>query len=761
MKKLGILIALALCLCMLTAVASADTFTGTAAGFGGDVNVTIEVADGKLVSVAAEGANETSGVGSNAIAKMPDAILAAGTWDVDSVSGCTISSSAVRMAAKSAMIQAGLVTGEAAEVKMAPGTYHGEANGFVKFEPICLDITVDETKILDIAVTMENGETIPVFQACVQNLIPRMIEAQSVRVDSITGASASSAGIKAAVESALKEALAAGGSEADAIEAFYGIPEKTELGQVEKLETEVLVVGMGGSGTYAATRAAESGAKVLAIEKMARYGGTTGLTSEMFAVNPQRIQEICNEGNDFVDADAMRNDWLTYVEGDGKPELIEYMITKSGEALDWLNLDHHFDFDYEPAAGFTAADPFLVKWKMQPSKIGYNKEFIAKYFDGIIGDFTAMGGEYMLETEGYGLILDENGSVAGVKARNLVTGKEYEIYAKSVILATGGFAGNAEMEIRYLAENPYFDLAGEWKLYGNATNDGKMIQAAIDNGAETFNIGVAPMVHNAGIVGYLSNGTATAPEGKLGRKTGRQEVWSTADIPLFMASSMSNITINRLGERFTNEEQTAHLNSWISGPRYFTIWTEEQVKLLETEGFTVKPGGHFYQYLGYQGEIPMNTPLPDAGEVLADYVAAGLMYKADTLAELAAMIGCDAATLENTVATYNGYCAAGVDEAFGKAPEYLREIGEGPYYAVIGAPVCYSTCGGLDINDSFEVLKADGTAIGNLYAVGTDSMGVIFSEKKAYVTYGGGANGWGLTSGYLCGEIAAKAALAE
>ena len=78
----------------------------------------------------------------------------------------------------------------------------------------------------------------------------------------------------------------------------------------------------------------------------------------------------------------------------------------------------------------------------------------------------------------------------------------------------------------------------------------------------------------------------------------------------------------------------------------------------------------------------------------------------------------------------------------------------GPYYAVIGAPYCYSTCGALDINENFNVLKADGeTPINGLYAVGTDSMGVLFTEKKPYVTFGGGAQGWAFTSGYLAGEI--------
>ena len=105
---------------------------------------------------------------------------------------------------------------------------------------------------------------------------------------------------------------------------------------------------------------------------------------------------------------------------------------------------------------------------------------------------------------------------------------------------------------------------------------------------------------------------------------------------------------------------------------------------------------------------PANTPIPNAYEVLDDAVARGIAYKADTLEELAAMIGCEPETLVNTVETYNGYCESGVDEQFGKAAQYLDKIGEGPYYALIGAPYCYTTCGALDINENFQVLQADG-----------------------------------------------------
>jgi len=82
---------------------------------------------------------------------------------------------------------------------------------------------------------------------------------------------------------------------------------------------------------------------------------------------------------------------------------------------------------------------------------------------------------------------------------------------------------------------------------------------------------------------------------------------------------------------------------------------------------------------------------------------------------------------------------------------------DGAYVAVKGASYAYSTCGGLDINETMNVLREDGTAVENLYAVGTDSMGVLFCSGKAYVTYGAAAHGWCWTSGQIAGQQAAAA----
>ena len=83
-------------------------FTGTAKGFGGDVSVTLTLTDGAITGCTAEGKDETEGVGSQAIAKMPGAIAENGSIAVDGVSGATITSTAIKEAAAAALTAAGL-----------------------------------------------------------------------------------------------------------------------------------------------------------------------------------------------------------------------------------------------------------------------------------------------------------------------------------------------------------------------------------------------------------------------------------------------------------------------------------------------------------------------------------------------------------------------------------------------------------------------------------------------------------------------------
>lgn len=136
---------------------------------------------------------------------------------------------------------------------MEHGTYTASASEFSLLQPLTVEVTVSEDIIETIEVT-DNAETYPFLQAAKDKLIPRIIDNQSVKVDAIVGCTGSSSGIKLATEAALKEALAKAGIDESAI------------------ETEVLVVGMGGSGSAAETMYVANGndasiVNVLAIIK--------------------------------------------------------------------------------------------------------------------------------------------------------------------------------------------------------------------------------------------------------------------------------------------------------------------------------------------------------------------------------------------------------------------------------------------------------------------------------------------------------------
>ncbi len=736
-----------------TAAGGDGTYTGKASGFGGEITVTVTVSGGKITACTLTGDKETPAIGGAALPKLQEQVLSAGSAAIDGVAGATMTTNGVKAAVADALAQA-KGTG-AAQVKMAPGKYTGYAESFHAHDGIRLEIQVSETKLLSVTVDKENTSDMSVIlQSVIDKMIPRMIENQSVAVDSITGATVSSNAVKLATQNALVEALKAGGSDESAIKNFQVVPEKK--GGQETLETEVLIIGMGGSGTTAALSASEQGLKVLAIDKAGKYGGTSCLTSEGLFVNPPKFQKEHNNGKDYTDADVLYQDWLDYCMGDAKEEIVSRMIYESGSVMDWLVYDHGVQFA-APMSGLGGTTPYLVRCQWMPNDLWNNKDSIGKYFDSMWAEVEAAGGSYLLETEGYELLTDAKGNVTGAKARNLVDGTEYTINAKAVVLATGGYAGSEELQKEFLKDT-YYPISGVWNHYGSKQNDGKMMQAAIDIGAGTYNISMPPEVHTCGTEVLLtSQFEPHYVEGRMGLVSNRPAYWTEGDLPQNMGWNPASLAVDKNGERFTSEEGVSFLDPWIAGPNFYSIWSTEQIEKLKTEGFRVTaPMGSIF--VGSGTPIPPNTPVPNVDKVLAVAEEAGILVKADTIEELATKMGMDPATLSKTVKEYNGYCKTGVDKQFNKGADFLDEIGKGPYYCITMASYMYGTCGGLDIDEHLRVLKADGrTVINGLYAVGTDSMGVLFTEKKPYVTYGGANNGWGLVSGYLCGREIAQA----
>ncbi len=738
------------------------TYTGQAQGFGGTVTVTVETDNSSIQSVTVEGPEESPDYGGAYLEKLGQQILAAQSADIDGISGATVTSNAVIEAAGAAIA---LAKGESAAaatgtVQMAPGTYEAEATGFFLGVTDKIQVTVDEISITDIQWNPdeESGDT-PSMLACVEEqLFPRILEYQSYAVDGVTGATATSSAVKLAVRSALLQALEAGGSDTSALAAFAGVPEKA--GGEQTISTDLLVVGMGGSGTYTALRAAEQGVQVLIIEQEGRYGGTTALTSEIAAINPPRIAAQYNSGADYVDAAALESAWQTYVGNEEKSELLDLFFEQSGPALDWLALDHGIAFDFTPSQGLLSSDGYAICFRWSPDSAegvegvyGANTSEIMADFDTLVNAYEDAGGTYMLETTAYELIMGEDGSVQGVRARDNIDGTEYTINAKAVVLATGGFLGSSEMTTQYLSSETY-PLAGQWNMYGSRGNTGLMLAQAIANGAATYSIGMPPEVHMAGSSSFIAPGAGFeihAEEGVLGSFTGVQQVWSAADLPMYLGISPNSLAVGADGLRFADESELASSGGWQAGPYYYSIWSADQLDSIRDQGLVYDLSGTESALLGYCGAIPVGTALPETYEVLQTGIEQGFVFQADTIEELAAAIGVEAKTLTATIEEYNAACDRGSDTSFGKDAQYLEPLGEGPYYAIRMTPYASNTTGGLDVNAEFQVLDADGQPIAGLYAVGLDCSGVLYSEKKPAVTYGGISNGWALTSGYVCG----------
>ncbi|PKL23947.1 MAG: hypothetical protein CVV47_11805 [Spirochaetae bacterium HGW-Spirochaetae-3] len=709
------------------------TYTVSTKGFGGDVSVALTVDARSIVSVRIVGANETPDIGGKAIERMPREILSKGEA-VEGVSGATYTSAAIKRALAEALARA---RGESVSAKLdiAPGTYSASERGFDLSSPVSVTVIVSDEGIASIAIGACK-ETEGKLAATRDLLVPRILERQSLAVDAITGATATSNAVLGAVRACL---LKAGARE----EALYApVPRSVAK---EEYTADVVVVGFGASGMTASLAAAERGAKVIALEKSGRIGGTSVVTSGPMAVNApsmverriadwddplQRKKRVKEAGEPLVDAEALISDWTRYTTVDGvqcaKEGIIRRIVDRSGETLDWLT---GYGFEFSDAKGFLGN-----QWALFSPFKG-NKALTEGFFGKAAKRFEEeFGGRCLVETEATSLIV-VNGRVVGVKARKS-DGTEVTVNARAVILASGGFGGSDEMMEKYLGES--------WKMYGMAQNDGDGIRMALGAGAATYNIDMPPMSHFSAPPVILRDFDSPFDN----------------DIPFGMVATSETLAVTKSGARFINEANIG-IEAYLGGARFYTVYSKEQIDILREKGFAFAASGRYLN----RGGIKADAPLSNIDAVMQAGIDAGFIYKEKSLKALAAAIKADngkmsAKTLERAVADYGAGIAAGKD-VMGKPMERAKRLGAvasaSEYYvAVTGAPYIYSTCGGLDVDQDMGVLKGDGTTIEGLYAVGNDSMGVLFTNRKGYANYGGVAEGYAFVSGRIAGERAAR-----
>ena len=407
------------------------TYTAVEDGFEGPVEVTVEIGEqGGIKDLTITGAQETPDVGGAAIPLLKKAILEKQNADVDTVTGATFTSDAVKLAATEALAQAGgeeVSTGpKAAEGDLfIPGTYTETAKGFGGDVTVTLEVTEKAIEKVEIK---GDDETENIGSFAVEMLDDRIMEAQSPKVDALSGATVTSNAILAAAKKAMKDAGAD-------ISAF---PDKKEEPVAEKqnkkLKTDIVIIGAGGAGMTAAINARQAGKDVILLEKMPYAGGnTTKATGGMNAAEThyQAEQGIEDSVEQFVE------DTMEGGHNINDRALVETMAENSAEGIDWLDSIGAPLPKVSFSGGATNA---RIHAPEDGSGVG------AFLVTSMLKKVNELGIDVMYNTTATELI-SKDGVITGVKAESRDT--NYTINAKAVILATGGFGNNEDMIVQY------------------------------------------------------------------------------------------------------------------------------------------------------------------------------------------------------------------------------------------------------------------------------------------------------------------------
>ena len=188
------------------------TYTGTASGMG-DLSVSVTVDENDILDVVIDGSNETPEIGGAAIDTLAGQVLESQGAGIEGVSGASITSDAVRVAVEKALAEA---SGGSSEEKtaVADGSYQAKAPSFGVMKEMELAVTFENNEITKIeticagsATQADEDEYSPQYATVEEYLYPRIIEAQSLSVDSISGATVSSNAAKSVATAQIPQAL--------------------------------------------------------------------------------------------------------------------------------------------------------------------------------------------------------------------------------------------------------------------------------------------------------------------------------------------------------------------------------------------------------------------------------------------------------------------------------------------------------------------------------------------------------------------------
>jgi fumarate reductase flavoprotein subunit len=454
----------------------------------------------------------------------------------------------------------------------------------------------------------------------------------------------------------------------------------------QRLQAGLVIIGGGGAGLAAALTAANKGIKdIILLEKRGALGGNSALASGLFACeSPAQAQQRILADKDELFKRAM--DWAHWSRVN--PRIFRAFLNKSGDTIRWLE---QMGLEFTVIAFFPNQTP-----RVQHVPQGRGAHLIK-----VLAEKCRQSGVQLLtRSGGKKLIRDKNGRITGVLA--VQKDKEVEIKARSVIITTGGFAGNKKLLKKYCPL--YYDGFGNrgLPLMGDGLLMAQEAGAAIEDFVTLLKEGPRIDLHTWPLMGLEREGVT---------------VW-----------------VNKRGERITDEAIGAH--PFEAG-----------------NTILMQPGKITYSLLDTSIKELMKEKLPVLEKALPAEAARGRVKIADSWDEIAGWIGADTATLKATIDEYNTFCEHGYDALFAKDRRYLLPLRRAPYYAIKGEAHLLDTMGGIRVNEHMEVLDGLDKPITGLYAAGVAVSGW---EPENYCSdLNGSAFGFAVNSGRIAGENAA------
>ena len=469
-----VLLAAVLVFHIRSAAPQGEAYTGVGQGFGGDVVVTLTVDEGKITGCSAVGEAETPELGGAALTKLAAQVEETGSIAVDAVTGATLSSDGFTAGCRAALTAAGLdpeeyLTGSGPvdlTVSYTPGTYTITTPG-VKGD-ITMDVTFTEDAITAVEITDQTEtygigwgmDTTPVAVVPAQ-----IVERQSLDVDAITGATLTRNCILAGVE----QAVAAANGNLAALK----VPHEAAPLEDEVIDADIAIVGGGAAGLAAGIEPAQAGAKVVILEKQSIVGGATTRSGGKLMANGTEFQ--ARQG--IEDSNEKMFEYLKSVGGDYIDDAkLKYFVENSLDTFNWMVGMGVQVQDVEPIHSS------LPDWRVHNvlggggMTDGHGGCIIVPMYDAFKAQESA---DIRYNVTANELLTNEDGAVVGVKGVR-PDGSTVTVNAKSVILATGGYASNREMMA------PYADFTENYSTQVPAGNLGDGITMAEAVGGQIY-----------------------------------------------------------------------------------------------------------------------------------------------------------------------------------------------------------------------------------------------------------------------------------